>query len=79
MFRNIFLDRKKKLGPYNFGRTMLDSEIMSEILIIIIVVQIKIEGAVRGCSEILDINTALIIGPPGGTNLSTNAASPTVW
>ena len=61
------------------GRTILDRKIMSEVLIVIIVVQIKIEGAVRGCFEILDTNTVLIIGPPGGTNLSTNAASPTVW
>ena len=36
-------------------------------------------GAVRGRFEFLDQNAVLIIGPPGGTDLSTNEASPTVW
>ena len=54
---------KKKSEIYNF-RTLF---------------QIKFRGAVRGRFEFLDQNAVLIIEPPGGTDLSTNEASPTVW
>ena len=52
---------------------------ITEIQNFISLFQIKCRGAVRGRFEFLDQKAVLIIGPPGGTDLSPNEASPTVW
>ena len=78
-FETVFRIGKNISDSKTKGKQFWTVKKISEIQNVITLFQIKFRGAVRGRFEFLDQNAVLIIGPPGGTDLSTNEASPTVW